>query len=334
MQKLLNIILISILLTISYAMHAETRTDESEPIESDSTLDVVAWFQKLDTAEYWISSSRWTLNDNDTTQTLGLWTNARIVVTDSTTTGYRMEYTILDLKCDELSDSIAASAQKRLMELLTPKYVGTTVKFETDEFGKITEFSNLKQIQAIAKELTEKYRKATIASIQKQNKDKISKRLHLDQFVSTLLSEDKFIDMYLNDIKLLFARHGNSYYLGEMSWHDAATDTTLENDTYLYATCDNEGFYNISTTVVTEIEKVNYNKLFGAFAELSGKQELAEFLHNEMDSENTHATVTQDLISKYTPIGWPSEVVDKKQTQINNSNTISQSHLFLDYTSF
>ena len=66
------------------------QTVEADTTATDTTLDVIAYFAKGDTCDYWISETKWKINGKDTIKTADIATKIRLVVTDSTATGYKM----------------------------------------------------------------------------------------------------------------------------------------------------------------------------------------------------------------------------------------------------
>ena len=72
----------------------------AEGTDSDSLINVIGYFCKNDTVEYWISKSNWKFADGDTIKLSAASTKVRLVVNDSTSTGYKMAYTLLDCVLD------------------------------------------------------------------------------------------------------------------------------------------------------------------------------------------------------------------------------------------
>lgn len=77
---------------------------EVDTADEDSVVNVVAYFCKGDTCEYWIYENEWKVNGKDTVKTLGVSTQVRLVVNDSTSKGYKMSYTFLDVKADSVGE--------------------------------------------------------------------------------------------------------------------------------------------------------------------------------------------------------------------------------------
>ena len=142
-------------MTIGMAMHGETPSAPETTASPDSIINVIAWFNKHDTVTYRVNESSWKLTGTDTVLTASYSMIARINVVDSTANGYKMDYTFLDFPTDALPDSASAidRFQNQITDKLARKIVGTTVHFETDEYGRITRYKNLGQIKKQARSL-------------------------------------------------------------------------------------------------------------------------------------------------------------------------------------
>ena len=56
---------------------AQTEFSTTKEVEDiDSTLAVIAYFNKHDTLVYWISEAEWSVNGKDTVRTSGVWTKS------------------------------------------------------------------------------------------------------------------------------------------------------------------------------------------------------------------------------------------------------------------
>lgn len=135
MRKTLFTILFSLLIAGIMVSHAQTNhTQDTATQQQDSTINVIGWFSKNDTVDYWISESQWKFNGIDTIKTAGLKTKVRLLVTDSTSTGYKMTYTFIDFIGDTIPNSPLNDFQNRIAEKLGKKIAGTSIRFETDEY--------------------------------------------------------------------------------------------------------------------------------------------------------------------------------------------------------
>ena len=135
---------------------SEVQDSSEVTVQDDSILPVIAWFSKRDTMTYWIHDNQWEVNGKDTVMTLGAAAKVMLTVTDSTRKGYDMEYTFLEFVSDDQIKSEAQNLVGQAMDILNDATVGTTIRFRTDQYGKIIKYYNLKDIRKQAKEVLTK----------------------------------------------------------------------------------------------------------------------------------------------------------------------------------
>ena len=135
---------------------SEVQDSSEVTVRNDSILPVIAWFSKRDTMTYWIHDNQWEVNGKDTVMTLGAAAKVMLTVTDSTRKGYDMEYTFLEFVSDDQIKSEAQNLIGQAMDILNDATVGTTIRFRTDQCGKIVKYYNLKDIRKQAKEVLAK----------------------------------------------------------------------------------------------------------------------------------------------------------------------------------
>ena len=309
-------------------------TLEVDTAGEDSVVNVVAYFCKGDTCEYWIHENEWKVNGKDTVKTLGVSTQVRLVVNDSTSKGYKMSYTFLDVK----ADSVGVMAM--LTERTAKSVIGTTVNFETDEYGSITKITNLSQIKKQAKALF----KAGIKDIAAMPiMQEMKKATGLDFMkTATQANTDEVVEGYLEELKLLFAYHGSQYAVGEHHEHEDATKDSNANDTYINASLEKNGNYTISCEVVNVIPKETVKEvmggLMGTITEgLKGKKTEdgkdhdgdIKDLEDELKKEIGKAVAQDAQTSEYLSVtcfddGWPSSVLKQNKTVIAGRGKLQQ----------
>lgn len=224
-------------------------------------MNVVAYFCKGDTCEYWIYENEWKVNGKDTVKTLGVSTQVRLVVNDSTSKGYKMSYTFLDVKADSVGDNFRDKMMAMIAERTAKSVIGTTINFETDEYGSITKITNLSQIKKQAKALFKASMKDIAAMPIMQA---MKKAIGLDFMkIGNQANTDELVEDYLEELKLLFAYHGSQYAVGEHHEHEDATKDSYANDTYINASIEKNGNYTISCEVVSVIPKETVKEVMG-----------------------------------------------------------------------
>ena len=321
-------------ITDSQWLSNNSDTLEVDTAGEDSVVNVVAYFCKGDTCEYWIYENEWKVDGKDTVKTLGVSTQVRLVVNDSTSKGYKMSYTFLDVK----ADSVGVMAM--LTERTAKSVIGTTINFETDEYGSITKITNLSQIKKQAKALFKASMK-DIASMPIMQEMKKATGLDFMK-IGNQANIDEVVEGYLEELKLLFAYHGSQYVVGEHHEHEDATKDSNANDTYINASLEKNGNYTISCEVVNVIPKETVKEvmggLMGAITEgLKGKKTEdgkdydgnIKDLDDEFKKEIDKAAAQDAQTSEYLSVtcfddGWPSSVLKQNKTVIAGRGKLKQ----------
>ena len=110
--------------------------------EPEDVIEVVGYFFKNDTITYRQTHNKYKIQENDTTVSESYVEEFMIVVTDSTSDGYKMKYVPLSftlLDADTVSD-LMTNAMSRLMQ-------SVVCEFTTDEFGSIKSITNWRKIR-------------------------------------------------------------------------------------------------------------------------------------------------------------------------------------------
>jgi hypothetical protein len=166
--------------------------------EKDSTVQVIAYWNKSEKQSYVVTEERYKVRGSDTSDTDYYQYKVDITVTDSTDASYTIDWFYHDHVFkpeNELKKKIASIAENSSMIIMT------------DELGSFTETVNwrdLKEmIDSAALVLKQEYRDAA-------NIDKIIEKL-VEQFSSREVIETTAIE----EILQFYAFHGGKYKLGE-----------------------------------------------------------------------------------------------------------------------
>lgn len=192
--------------------NAESTCMSEIDILQDSTVAVIAWFNKQDTVSYWINEGVWKINGSDTIKNTGVSTKVMLTVTDSTPDGYAMEYQFIDFVGDKLADLELGTFQNRIVEKLGDKIRGTKIKFHTDEYGTIKGYDNLKLIRKQAKSLFKDVSKELMALPIVDSLKSIG--FDIAPYIKQVDTE-QLVQGYVEELELLFLCHGNIYDIGE-----------------------------------------------------------------------------------------------------------------------
>lgn len=306
---------------------------EETAAEPDSTVAVFGYFCKNDTLDYWINESTWKFRDADTVKTACVAQKVRIVVTDSTSKGYKMEYTFLECLGDSSIESGLGAFQNKIVEKLGQKVVGTTIRFETDENGAITKFTNLAQIKKQAKSL---YKECMKELMDFEGMSALKDMgLDMKKLIDKNVDTDDLVEGYVEELKLLLLCHGSVYDVGEQTVHEDATEEQYENDTYTEVWEDSTDYtYHISTDVVSKIPRSVVKSVVGELAGMFTPEEARDSVNKEIDAAlNEDATVDSYYGIDYMPQGWPYKVVKQTSSTIGNAGKLEQTYIYLDFYS-
>jgi hypothetical protein len=332
MKKTLSLIFLTALLLSAVTPCIGATQQNNASAQQDNTIDVIGWFCERDTAIYWIQDGAWRVNNGDTIQTAGLSTKVMITVTDSTATGYKIDYTFLDVRSDTLSNSEVSNIHNKIAGILAKKMLGTTIRFETDEYGEIVKFNNLDKIKKQAKSMCND----VIKYMEEQPWAKELKDigLNLNDYKKNI-DPDILVEQYLEDIKLLFVCFGNSYDIGESTEKNEATETQYASETYRNATIDDDGYYSILTEVMSTIPKTDLKTLMAGIVDNIKDQGVKDSFEKNFETEvNTECTVDSFLQLDYFPNGWPYKLLKQESTTIGDIGKTKQKYIYLDTYSF
>lgn len=318
-------------MTISMATYGETPSMPEATPQQDSVINVIAWFNRCDTVTYWVNESVWKINDTDTVRTASYSMKVRLNVVDSTANGYKMDYTFLEFPTDALPDSASAidRFQNQITGKLAQKIVGTTIHFETDEYGRITKYNNLGQIKKQAKSLF----KEALNEFSKIPEIQELKEMGFDiKDYAKNVDSDKLVDGYLEELNMLFMYHGLSMKLGETTEHEDATDTQYESTTNTYASMDvDDDSYSIVYDITSILPRNELKKVVGDIVETFSNDSITSDFNENFDAQvNVDCTYEDYLKIDYLLNGWPYSVVRQKATMIGQRGKVKQTVISLD----
>jgi len=300
--------------------------------ENDSTVAVIAWFDKRDTMTYWINEGSWIVKDGDTTKISGVSTKVMLTVTDSTKKGYGIEYKFLEFQNDTVENSPIGDFQSRLVTRLSDKIAGTTIRFRTDEYGRIKKYENLKEIKKQAKELFDS------ACDEMMRLPVMDSLKSLGVNLNAILKEvdiDPIVDGYTEEIETLFNCHGNEYKAGDYDEHTDESKNAYASDLHMSVNMDPETMeYEISSTVDTKIPAKDLKDMMGALVEMVSDKSLQEDFDKEYDKQvKEDAEVGTWNYWQYFADGWPAEVISQTTIRLMGQSRLKQKQIVWDYRS-
>ena len=196
-----------VLISVLFIISCMTALAQSNAITTseDSTINVIAWFNKNDTTEYTYTKEVMTIQGTDTTRTNEIEHKFRVTVADSTAEGYRLSYETLSWKADNEMDSLKAGFQF-FAEGDEP------VVFTTNEYGQIQHMENWREVRKRA--LPGLLTFLDVMYKQRPGLDSIMPKRNFTSLIRLgLNSEDEVVQLFPN-MKTLMELHGKSFNIG------------------------------------------------------------------------------------------------------------------------
>ena len=234
--------------------------------EPEDVIEVVGYFSKNDTVTYRQTHSKYKIQGNDTTVSESYVEEFMIVVTDSTSDGYKMKYIPLNFTLHDADTvtSLMAKATSQLMQ-------SVVCEFTTDEFGLLKSITNWREIRDQLKKGVKATCDTLYATI--PDMDSIMPRKSLENILLLHFSTEEGIRNSYEELENLFGLHGSTFDLGDKEvdteeqgypQHISARIgyTTIEDEED-----DFDGDYAISTQSTTTIPVEDVMDLgFGALS--------------------------------------------------------------------
>ena len=176
--------------------------------EPEDVIEVVGYFSKNDTVTYRQTHSKYKIQGNDTTVSESYVEEFMIVVTDSTSDGYKMKYIPLNFTLHDADTvtSLMAKATSQLMQ-------SVVCEFTTDEFGLLKSITNWREIRDQLKmgvKVTCDTLYSTIPDL-----DSIMPRKSLENLLLLQYSTEEGIRDSYEELENLFGLHGSSFDLSD-----------------------------------------------------------------------------------------------------------------------
>ena len=201
-------LLLSILCLSCVTMTAWSQNLMLNQEEPEDEIAVVGYFCKNDTMTYRQTHNEYKIHENDTTLSESYEEEFMIVVTDSTSDGYKMKYIPLSftLHAADTVTSLMANVMSQLMQ-------SVVCEFTTDEFGLLKSITNWREIRDQLK----KGVKATCDNLYATipDLDSIMPRKSLENILLLHFSTEEGIRESYEELDNLFGLHGSMYDIGD-----------------------------------------------------------------------------------------------------------------------
>ena len=195
-----------IALLVSMTMNAQNLVLEQG--EGDDVIGVVGYFCKNDTMTYRQTHNKYKIQGNDTTVSESYEEEFMIVVTDSTSDGYKMKYIPLSFTLHDADTvtSLMTNAMNQLMQ-------SVVCEFTTDEMGQLKSITNWREIRDKLKKGVKVTCDTLYSTI--PDLDSIMPRKSLENILLLHFSTEEGIRNSYEELENLFDLHGSAYDLGD-----------------------------------------------------------------------------------------------------------------------
>lgn len=312
MKKILTFLLVLICQTLAMKAQVTSLQESNE----DSVINVVAYFCKGDTMKYTYTDAMYKVTPKDTITSSYYTRDCMIVVTDSTSDGYNMEMTPLEVKL--VDDSTAQSAMTRMNAAILHAFNNVKIKFHTDEYGNIESIDNWREVrdlclQGVKLAFDTIYQKAPMM-------DSVMPRKRLEGLMKLSLGNEAGVRKNIKELPLLFGCHGKQFSLGTTAVTDSTSNVfpTKMRILATYAKDEEEDGldddYSISCSSVTAIPpkdaiELTGNVLYNLFSgEMSDKVNalVKDSLSQYIKDDSLKVELMEDYY--YFGNGWPAHM--------------------------
>ncbi|KOS04976.1 hypothetical protein AM493_02165 [Flavobacterium akiainvivens] len=263
---------------------------------ADSTVQVVAYWDKNEAHSYSIVHEKLKVKGTDTTVTFHVDYKVDITIKDSTENSYTVEWKYRDFKS---ADKSASSKTAGLVD-------GLTVRFKTNEMGEYEELLNWKEIN--------EHLKKSIANLEKTTK--------LPPFfiksLKTINTRESVEEGLLVDIQQFHSFYGTAMTLGEeiSDTSEEAGDLGIPVKSELYLVLEEIDFEDEAYLI----------KFFQTYDDESVQSAMGEFIGDFLGTENTKAVTAsgfEDYYGAYIHTsGWPYNMFYQRDMTINGETNI------------
>lgn len=299
--------------------------------QTDSSINVIAYFSKNDTTEYRETHLKYKAIDNDTIYEYAYYEDYALVVKDSTATDYTLECISKDLQLLALEPTFSDKLTKIIWDIT--KNIPLLIK--VDSLGSLIGIVNWKEYRDKAQPAFKVACEMLKGEIDENVINIPGLIVMFNQMTNT--EEDIINATYV--ASKLFSLHGSSFTLGETKAKDETfgypTDITAQSSVHETSSKEgdpeifNEGDYDIQVVSQT---KLPVSKLTDIGLDIA-KQAMTDTSANIIDENKAKlkeelkelgdATITVNENYSYFVNGWPKYISEEKIIDINKGKVIT-----------
>lgn len=321
-------IILSLLLSILSFSMSYAQGQNLAQVQEDSTINAITYFCKNDTMDYRVEELKQKINGNDTTLNRYIREDFRLIVRDSTSSGYKLEYSCLgnrEMEGDEI-DFWNKTVLEKVAELSDKQHVIFTI----DEVGNLQHIENWRDIKKTMQEGIKILCDSLYANTPKL--DSVMPRNRLEMSLNLQYSTEKSLWSAYEELQLLFAIHGNSYKIGRHETKDDSGYPSVTNTVVSYGSYDEEdkieGDYFIAGKTTQTIPAEDVATLVtGQLSGLLSDEAVKKMKEANVASivEDAHLTTLEAYFLFYN--GWPCDMSKQTVVKMNGCEHITTKHI-------
>lgn len=299
---------------------------QEDSMAADSTVDVLAYFNKGETYNYSVSEVQWKINGTDTVAVASNLTKATLSVVDSTKKGYLMEWRYTDFQLDDSVKSPQQQLSQEIFAKMRESLVGQTIRFQITPEGEIKKWENMKEVGKMARGIYQ-------FTMEKTHLSDSLKAVGFD--ISSLLKavDDKSLaETYTAPIEMLFGYHGKSYKLGDITEHIPASDDCPATDLNMsvYWLKPEKGLFCIDIEKIVTIDKSDVKQFMGAlFSTFGMGEERQSDEFKDAMGKLGDMKITSFSRAEMFDDGWPCMVIDQTKGVFEGGGKVKQTRVYM-----
>ena len=325
-----KILLLSILCLSCVAMTAWSQKNQEDP---EDVINVVGYFCKNDTMTYRQMHYKNKIQGNDTIVSENYREEFMIVVTDSTSEGYKMKYIpqSFTLRDTTIPDTGTATSQMSINAIALRHLMQSVVcEFTTDEKGLLKSITNWREIS----DQLEKGVKATCDNLYATlpDLDTTMLRQQLGVILALHFGTEKGIRNSYMELKDLFGLHGSTYEIGrkEVETEEQGYPQIISSRV-CYTTIEDEGNdfdygdYSIARQITTSIPFDDVMNIgFGSLAIT-----VSEMVNGSLEANPNDAEVfVSDFYGfMFFKNGWPKKLYFEEAIGLGSCESIETRYI-------
>ena len=296
--------------------------------EEEATTDVIAFFCKRDTMEYYYVASKYIEMPTDTIVKSCYDTTFSLCVTDSTAESYQLEYVAKEFS---MTDTITVDPAALLHQRVFDRIKGKKIIFETDEMGCVLQLKNWSAIrndliQGVFAGYNELYPKLP-------GLEELLPKGQLMGIVSQRFQTEEGVRSWFDEVYLLFNSHGRSYEAKTEIVDEGDEEEPPSKTVVVAGLSDDDGEFDEDYFIYAETTSDLEGEAMDAYLKkqvsaLGDDNELGRALVEENRSNGGSKMHVEDTyLCKYFFNGWPQSIESVQEMKTGSRNIVTRKYV-------